>query len=281
MKSRHLISSLIGSALLASCGGGSNDSTQSPPLKITGSTTVNPPVAEAADLLRESKGWTIYVDTQGGSSGGVAAVGEGRAAIGMASRPLTDKDLEKFPGVDFVTTPIGSDALAIVVSKDVWEGGVKALSKQQVREIYEGTLVNWSEVGGPDQEIVFFNKEPGRGTWEVFAKWTYDGDADAAPAVSHPEVGANEEARTKVGSTRGAVSQLSAAWADGETVFALTVDGIAPTPANIAAGDYPISRPLNLLTDGAPTGAAGEFVDFMLSPEGQALVESHGYLRIK
>ena len=266
-------------SLLVSCGGGGDDGT--PPLKITGSTTVNPPVAEAADQLRQSKGWTIYVDTQGGSSGGVSSVGEGRAQIGMASRPLEEKDSTKFPDVEFVTTSIGSDALAIVVAKDVWDGGLTALTKAQIRSIYEGIATNWSELGGPDQEIVFFNKEPGRGTWEVFAKWLYDGDADAAPPVSHPEVGANEEARTKVGSTRGAISQLSAAWADGETVFALTVDGVAPTPEKIAAGEYPISRPLNLITNGVPMGEAAEFIDFMLGAEGQKLVASHGYLPIR
>ena len=261
--------------LLAGCGGDRPASTST--LKITGSTTVNPPVAEAADLLREARGWTIHVDTQGGSSGGVAAVGEGRAQLGMASRPLTIKDAAKFPEAQLVTTTIGSDALAIVVSKDVWDGGVKGLTKTQVRDIYESKTTNWKELGGPDQEIVFFNKEPGRGTWEVFAAWAYGGDANAAPPVNHPEVGANAEARTKVASTRGGVTQLSSAWTDGETVFALAVDGTSPTPEAIASGAYPISRPLNLLTDGEPAGMAAEFIEFMLGPEGQALLPAHGY----
>src|SRR4029453_10749891 len=102
--------------------------------------------------------------------------------------------------------------------------------------------------------IPFFNKEPGRGTWEVFAHWLY-GNPRQAPAVNFPEVGGNEETRNKVASTRGAMSQLSSSWADGKTGFALGIKGddgrvVEPTPANIATHKYPMSRPLFLLTNG-------------------------------
>lgn len=250
-------------------------------LKINGSTTVNLPVAEAAEVLRARTGKTIQVDTQGGSSGGIAMVGEGLVQVGMASKPIADKDRKKFPECDFQQIHIGEDAVALIVSKDVWNGGVKAITKEQMADIYEGRIENWKELGGPDQRIAFFNKEPGRGTWEVFAKWLYGG-ADDAPQVSFPEVGGNEETRNKVSSTRGALSQLSASWADGEKVFALalTADGeeILPTGPNIANHHYPMSRPLYLLSDGEPEGEAKNFIEFMLSEEGQDIVRRHGYL---
>ncbi|MEP7012913.1 MAG: phosphate ABC transporter substrate-binding protein [Acidobacteriota bacterium] len=253
------------------------------PLRINGSTTVNPVVVDAAELLRAEKKATIFVDTQGGSSGGIAALGEGRAEIGMISRELEPDDSKKFPGVHFLATRIGIDALALVVSKDVWDGGVKVLSRSQVQEIYEGKITNWKAVGGPDRRIVFFNKEPGRGTWESFAKWLY-GDPKKAPDVSHPEVGANEEGRNKVASTPGSITQLSAAWADQKTVFGVAIrrgDGkvVSPTLAAIADGSYPITRPLQVVTDGPPKGLAKEMVDLLLSPRGQALLEKHGYLK--
>ena len=96
--------------------------------------------------------------------------------------------------------------------------------------------------------------------------WVY-GNAKKAPQVSFPEVGGNEETRNKVASTRGALSQLSSSWADGKTVFALGIevdDGtvVEPTNENIATAKYPLSRPLFLLTNGEPTGAAKTFVDF-------------------
>jgi phosphate transport system substrate-binding protein len=115
----------------------------------------------------------------------------------------------------------------------------------------------------------------------VFAHWLY-GDAKKAPRVSFPEVGGNEETRNKVASTRGALSQLSASWADNKTVFALSlnVDGreIPPTTGNIATRAYPMSRPLFVLTNGTPSGDAKVLVDFVLGERGQALVKKHGYL---
>lgn len=254
-------------------------------LKINGSTTVNLPVAEAAEVLRAGQGMQIEVDTQGGSSGGISALGEGLVQIGMSSKPLTDADRAKYPQVRFKAIHVGEDAVALVVSRDVWEGGVRALSQEEVRDIYEGRITHWTQLGGPEGRIVFFNKEPGRGTWEVFAHRLY-GDAKRAPQVSFLEVGGNEEMRTKVASTRGALSQLSAAWADGERVFALGIrhrDGrvVEPTPQHIATHAYPMSRPLFLLTDGEPQGEVKTFVDFMLSERGQALVRKHGFLRLK
>lgn len=203
----------------------------------------------------------------------------------MSSKPITDEDRKKFPKVNFVSTSVGQDAVALVVSKDVWEGGVKALSRQQAKDIYEGTVTNWKQVGGPDRRIVFFNKEPGRGTWEVFAHWLY-GNTKNAPAVRHREVGGNEEGRTKVASTKGAITQLSFAWAEGDArIHALGAkldDGrvIAPSSQTIADHSYPMSRPLLFVTDGLPKGDAKVFLDFVLSPRGQSLVRKHGYLPI-
>ena len=254
-------------------------------LRVNGSTTVNAAAAEAAEILRAEKKMNISVDTQGGSSGGVSGIGDGSIEIGMSSKSLTDDDRKRYPNVNFLPTKIGEDAVALVVSADVFDGGVKALTRAQVRDIYEGKIRNWKQVGGPDRRIVFFNKEPGRGTWEVFAVWAY-GSAKNAPEVSHPEVGGNEEARTKVISTRGAISQLSSSWAENNPrIKALGLkndDGkvVFPTVANISSGAYPMSRPLFLITNGPPKGDARTFIDFMLSPRGQVLVKKHGYLRL-
>lgn len=253
-------------------------------LKINGSTTVNLPAAEAAEILRAEKKMDIQVDTQGGSSGGISMLGDGQVQIGMSSKHVSDADRAKFPKVKFNEIHVGEDAVAMIVSKDVWDGGVKAVTKAQLKDIYEGRIKNWKELGGPDRRIAFFNKEPGRGTWEVFVHWVY-GDAKKAPQVSFPEVGGNEETRNKVASTRGALSQLSSSWADGKKVFALGIKGedgkvVEPTNDNIATKTYPLSRPLFLLTNGEPEGEAKAFVDFLLSPRGQELVKKHGYLRL-
>jgi len=256
------------------------------PLKINGSTTVNLPVAEAAEILRAEQKLDIQVDTQGGSAGGISMLGDGLVQVGMSSKPVSQEDRLKYPQCDFHPVHIGEDAVALIVSKDVWENGIRSLSKSQIKEIYEGRVKNWKDVGGAkSQRIAFFNKEPGRGTWEVFVHWLY-GSPKAAPQVNFPEVGGNEETRSKVASTPGALSQLSASWADGKSVFALELVGedgvpVSPKPQNIATHRYPLSRPLFVLTNGEPAGEAKVMVDFLLGDRGQALVQKHGYLPLK
>jgi len=258
--------------------------TQAQSLRVSGSTTVNPVVSEAAEVLRKDAGLAITIDTAGGSTGGINALGDGRADIGMSSRGVKDSDREKFPAVKFHPVSIGQDAVSIVVSKDVWDGGVKDLTAAQIRDLYEGRVTNWKEVGGPDQRVVFLNREPGRGEWEVFTKFLYP-DQKEAPRTNHAMVGSNEETRNKTGGTRGAVTFLSTPWADGERVFALGIeqeDGtvIEATGPNIASGAYPMSRPLYVITNGEPAGAARTLIDYLLSDAGQKLVSKHGYLRL-
>lgn len=251
-------------------------------VRVGGSTTVNPVVVDAAALVREDLGIEFEIDTFGGSSGGLSSLAEGRIEIAMSSRPVSGEDRRRFPEVDFHSTPIGFDTLALVVSRDVWEGGIQSLDRQSIRQLYEGRVRNWRQLGGPDRRVVFFDKEPGRGTWEVFARWLY-GNLEAVPLVSLPQVGSNEEARSKVAATPGAITQLSAAWADSVGTFALSLvldDGraVAPTADNGRSGHYPLLRPLLLVTDGAPSGESKRLIDFLRQPRGQHLLPAHGYL---
>ena len=285
---KPLVMLLAAGMFLSGCkddaGAGNASGGKAAALKVNGSTTVNLSAAEVAEILRAEKGMNIQVDTQGGSAGGISNLADGLVQVGMISKHVGDDDRKRYPKVAFNPIHIGEDAVAMIVSKDVWDGGVRAITKAQLKDVYESRATNWKDLGGPDVRIAFFNKEPGRGTWEVFAHWVY-GNPKAAPAVSFPEVGGNEETRNKVASTRGALSQLSSSWADGKTVFALGIRGddgqiVEPTPANIATHKYPMSRPLFLLTNGPPAGDAKTFVDCLLSDRGQALVRKHGYLSL-
>lgn len=253
-------------------------------LKVQGSTTVNPVVASALEILEREQGLRYQIDTLGGSTGGLNAVGQGTADVGMSSAFLQDTQRERFSGRDLRVIPIGYDAISLIVSRDVWESGVRALSPDDLRAIYEGRSRQWRDFGGANRRIVFFNKEPGRGTWSAFARWLY-GSPEAAPPVSHPEVGSNAETRSKVAGTRGAISQLSTAWVDNETVFSLGIrlddDSLLyPTSAALADGTYPLVRPLNLIVSGEPEGAVRMLIDFLLSERGQSLVREQGYLPV-
>jgi phosphate transport system substrate-binding protein len=254
-------------------------------LKINGSTTVNPVVVDAASVFTK-KGWRVLVDTQGGSSGGISYLAEKLVDIGMCSRHVVEKDHKKFPDFTFKEHKIGYDGVALVVPKALYEQGITKLTRKQIQDLYSGEVRNWKELGGPDLKVVFFNKEPGRGTWEVFAEFTY-GKADAAPKVFHPEVGSNQEGRTKVSNQPGGITQLSASWAwehDKVKALAIVDDSgkiIEPSMENIATSTYPMRRPLLLVTGESPKNEVLEFIAWIKSADGQKLVKKHGYLPLQ
>ena len=268
--------------LLASCAA-SASSGGSSTLRLSGSTTVNPVAADAAEALRGDD-LQITVDTQGGSAGGLTQLAAGQIDIAMSSKPLSDEDRAAAADVEFVETAIGEDAVGIVVRKEVLAGGFDSVTKQQLQALFEGRVANWSQIGGPDLEVFVYDKEPGRGTREVLDRFLYGKDGQAPPPPDSDRyaiVGGNEETRTKLLSTPGSVAPLSSAFADGQPQLGLlAVDGIVPTSTTIADGTYPLSRPLLLVTDGPPAGAAKRFIDYVLGPEGQALLTRHGYLTL-
>ncbi|MEU0699810.1 MULTISPECIES: phosphate ABC transporter substrate-binding protein [Streptomyces] len=252
-------------------------------LRASGSTTVAPVAADAAEALK-AQGMNITIATQGGSAGGISQLAAGQIDIALSSKPISDEDRTAHPKADFVTTQIGSDAVGVIVTKPVADAGVKNLTVDQVRGLFEGKITNWSEVGGPKLDVFVYDKEPGRGTREVLDKYVY-GDEKAPPPPDTDNfaiVGGNLETRNKLESTPGAVGPLSTGFVEGrEKLQVVTLDGIAASPENIASGKYPMNRPLYLITNGEPAGDAKKFIDYLLSDKGQALLEPHGYLSLK
>jgi phosphate transport system substrate-binding protein len=276
----------LAAALLTSACGSSGTAgvsgSGSKTLRLSGSTTVDPVAADAATALR-TKSLSITIDDQGGSAGGIAQLGQGQVDIAMSSKPIADTDKVAYPKTDFVTTQIGEDAVGIIVRKEVVEGGLTSITKDQLRRLFEGTVTNWKQLGGPDLKTFVYDKEPGRGTREVLDKFLYGkgGKAPAPPTdnAAYAIVGGNEETRTKLLSTAGSVAPLSTAFAAGQpTLAVLKVGGVEPTPAHIIDKTYPMYRPLFLITNGAPKGPAKAFIDYVLSEAGQMLVTKHGYL---
>lgn len=263
------------------CAGSSSGSGTS--LRVSGSTTVNPVAADAAEALR-AEGMAITVDTQGGSAGGLAQLAAGQIDVAMSSKPIGDDDRAASPGVDFTPIRIGADAVGVVVTRAVFDGGVTSLTREQAAALFEGRVANWSELGGPDLAVFVYDKEPGRGTREVLDAYLYGPDGEAPPppdSARYAVVGGNEETRAKLSSTPGAVGPLSTAFVAGSAdLVAVALDGVEPTPEAITSGDYAMARPLFLVTDGEPQGDARRFIDYVLSPAGQELVTAHGYLTV-
>lgn len=270
--------------VLPACGRGSTSGSSggSGVLRVSGSTTVNPVAADAADVLRK-RGLKITVDDQGGSAGGLAQLGQGQVEIAMSSKPVSDDDRRAAPAVQFTPAQIGADAVGIVVPKPIFDGGVRNLTRVQLAALFEGRVRNWKELGGPDVDVFVYDKEPGRGTREVLDKFLYPGSKAPPPPQSDrfAIVGGNEEGRAKVLSTAGGVTPLSTAFIVGyPKLAAISVDGVAPTNEHIRDATYALARPLFLVTNGPPVGTAKSFVDYVISPAGQDLVRKHGYLTI-
>jgi phosphate transport system substrate-binding protein len=202
----------------------------------------------------------------------------------MSSKAISADDRQAFPSTNFTSAQIGADAVGIIVRREVFDGGVRNLDHDQLQALFEGRIHNWKELGGPNIDVFVYDKEPGRGTREVLDKFLYGPNGKAPPPPQsgfYAVVGANEEGRAKVLSTPGGVTPLSTAFLAGYPgLAAVSVSGIEPTSAHIADGTYPLSRPLFLVTNGPPQGPAKTVIDFVLGPDGQALVHKSGYLTL-
>lgn len=270
---------MLGS-LAAAC---ADNDAQPRAMRVSGSTTVAPVAAEAAQALR-GRGVEVTVATQGGSAGGIAQLGSGQIDIAMSSKPLREADRAAHPGTDFHVTQIGTDAVGVIITRKVADAGVTNLTKKQVRGLFEGEITNWSQVGGPDLDVFVYDKEPGRGTREVLDAYLYGKAAPPPPPETDnfAVVGGNSDTRSKLKSTPGSVAPLSTGFIEGhDDLYAVTLDGISPASEHVASGDYPMARPLFFLTDGKPEGRVKEFIDYVLSDAGQKLLTDHGYLTLE
>lgn len=250
-------------------------------IKVAGSTTLLPIMVRAAEKFSINHGRVIV--NAGGSGVGIQAVGTGRIDIGLASRQLTPEEKKRFSQSPLKVRRIGRDGVACALSSEIYYGGVRALSRQQIRAIYLGKITNWKALGGPDRTILVIDKERHRGTRHVFMRYVF-GDAQARAPAARLVTGSNNEEQAKIAQSDAAIGMLSIAWLNDDVVGVGLREGgqiIQPTFENIQTGVFPISRDLNLITAGDPTGATKEFIDYLLSPEGQRIVFASGYIPIR
>ena len=204
-----------------------------------------------------------------GSSAGVEAVLGGSVDIGNSSRNL--KDEEKAAGA--VENIVAIDGIAVVTDK---ENTVTDLTTDQLVGIYKGEIKNWSEVGGTDEAIVVVGREAGSGTRGAFEELL--GIEDSCAYAN--ELDSTGAVMAKVASTPGAIGYVSLDVVD-DTVTALTLDGVAATEENIKAGDYTLSRPFVMATNGeisAQSDAVQELFTYLQSDEGKELIKSVGLI---
>jgi len=251
-------------------------------LHAAGSTTVLPVVSTAATVYHQQHPDVTITVSGGGSGVGIASMIQHTADIGMASREIDAEEAAKLKGkVDVLT--IAKDAVAVVISRAVYIGGVHQLSLKQIADIYRGNIKNWKALGGPDARILVIDKEASRGTRHVFAEAVL-GDAHARAPGASVISGSNNEEQALVAHSDQAIGMLSNAWLN-DAVRGIAVGAgskaVLPDIQHVRDGSYPISRSLHILLPKHAGVPARDFADFLLSKQGQAIVKKSGYLPVR
>jgi phosphate transport system substrate-binding protein len=213
----------------------------------------------------------VRIDVEcGGSDRGLKDVREGKARIGMVSRAL--KAEEK----DVVGFPMARDGVSIIAN-----GGnpLATLSREQIAGIFSGRIVSWKTLNGREAPIAVILREKDKPVTEMMEKtFVLQGRlrGRVIPGDNPVTIAAVAADRDAIGyvSSGEAARQAGA----GVTVRLVAVDGVLPTERNVITGNYPLTRPLSLVTRELPSGVAKAFIDFCLSSKVVDLVERFGFV---
>ncbi|MDZ4179629.1 MAG: phosphate ABC transporter substrate-binding protein [Coriobacteriia bacterium] len=255
-------------ALLPGCSNGERDLDE---IVVTGSTTILP-IAEIGGemFVADNPGFKVLVSGLG-SSAGIETVAHGSSDIGTSSRDLKESEMD----LGLYDTPIAIDAIAVIVNPS---NPIDGLTTEQVRAIFEGSIQNWSEIGGPDRPIGLVNRDEASGTREAFHKIVMGERLFDRSAAVLPGTG---QVRSVVAEAPGAIGYISLGFVNGE-VKALAIDGVEATPETSADGTYPLQRLLRFFTRGEPEGLAARYIAYVLSADIQeTVVRDAGFLPIR
>lgn len=226
--------------------------------------------------------------TGGGSGTGIAALMNGTVDIATASRQISEGETAsaRASGVEPVEYVIARDAIAVIVHPS---NPVEQLTIQQVADIYSGKIQNWSELGGEDRPIVRTSRESNSGTHIYFLETVLRGGREDDDTLFSPTtllLPSSEGIIAEVSDNPNAIGYDGLGYVTDEVkvVAIAAAEGseyVLPTVETVNAGEYPISRDLYMYTDGEPTGALRDFIDWILSPEGQAIVLELGFVPVE
>ena len=269
---------------LAACG--SAPSSSAPAANTDSSDTTSTPASQTAELegavttggstsvekvilamqesfMNANPGVDVTYDPTG-SGAGITGASEGTLDIGLSSRALKEDE------TGLVGTTFALDGIAIIVNN---ENTVTDLSLEQIKGLADGTITNWSEVGGPDAPVVLIGREAGSGTRDGFESIVGVEDV----CVYGQELTSTGAVIAAVAANPNAFGYASLSAVD-EKVKAVTVDGVEATEATVQDGSYKVQRPFVFVTkEGAElSDAAQAFIDFALSEDAHQLIIDAG-----
>ena len=257
-----MMAAVLAISMFAGCGSGTKTAGS---VSTDGSTSMEKVIGALGEAFQQDTGISFTYNPTGSSSG-IKAVQEGRCDIGLSSRDL--KAEEKEAGLS--GTILAYDGIAMIVNP---ENPVTDLSVETIAKIYTGEITNWSEVGGNDMEIVLIGREAGSGTRDGFESITDTEDA----CKYRQELTSTGDVITTVAQNPGAIGYASVASVK-DTVKALSVDGVAPTEANIKDGSYVVQRPFVLVTKTGVelSDAAFKFFTYITSADANEIISAAG-----
>jgi len=240
-------------------------------LVITGSSTMAPMLTQFARRFATlHPGVRIEVEA-GGSGRGVADVAQGKADIGMVSRALTAKESELY------SFAIARDGISFVVHAS---NVVRSLTDRQVVAMYSGAIANSKSVGGRDAPLAVISPPPGYASAELF---THFFGVKYESIKAQVVAGDNSARLQAIVENPHSIAYISVGAAQrhaegGAPIRLLPLDGVAATQKGVRSGNFPISRPLLLVTKDLPAGLAKEFIRFSLSAQVTDIVITHDFV---
>jgi phosphate transport system substrate-binding protein len=258
---------LLAAALTSAC----SQPPSTPPapvlIRLSGSTSMQPLLRELAAAYSKDHPFVSLDFTAVGSAAGIEELRRGNADLALVSRELyADEEFDPQTGErQLAYTVIAQDGIAVVVNAT---NRVRELTLYQIRNIFDGQVTAWDELGGAAEEIVVISREDGSGTREVFEEVAMYGRRMTPTALIMP---GSEVVREYVSAHEGAIGYLSMG-ALGPGVAAVGIDGVAPTRQAVEDGSYLISRPYLLVSSAEPDAQVAAFMRFARGPAGQAIV---------
>ena len=224
--------------------------------------------AMSESFMEKYPGITVTVEYTG-SGAGLESLASGSVDIGNSSRHLKDEELSG----GAVENVVAIDGIAVIEDK---ENTVTDILAEDLAKIYTGEISNWSELGGKDEAIVVIGREAGSGTRDAFEELLEVAD-NCAYAQELDSTGA---VLAKVASTPGAIGYVSLDVVD-DSVIAISIDGTEPTEEKILAGNYLLSRPFVMATNGeisAQNDLVKTWFDYIKSEDGKSVISQVGLI---
>lgn len=251
--------------------------------KLGGSTTVDPIARSAIEAFaKKHPGAKLSYDAQG-SGVGINGVRDGVYSLGGSSRELTAA--EKQAGL--IENPIALDGLAVIVNNSV---PLADLTRKQIADIFNGTITNWKDLGGPDKPVVVIVRDESSGTRVAFSELVLQkeykkDDPKVAVLKDAITVTSNGDMASKVGTTPDSIGYCGEGFlqeARSAGAKPVSVNGVHVSAKTVLDKSYPISRALYFISKGPMKEGSVEkaFFDFVVSPEGQKIVKQEGFIQL-